>query len=157
MATLKKFIDNFEEYVGTVFMILMGLGVTLGVISRLLEIPMNWTSEVARYSFIWAVFLGAVVATKQKGHIIIEVFINLFSEKIRKALYVLSNTISLIFLAVLAYYGFILMFEFWDTKMSLLPFSMGYVYASLPTCSTLMVIRILQNLYSEFLNKKEEA
>ncbi|MGI5966288.1 TRAP transporter small permease [Anaerotruncus sp. AF02-27] len=146
---MKHFIDNFEEYAGTAFTLAMGIAVTLGVISRLFELSLDWTSEVARYSFIWAVFLGAIVGTKRNSHIIIEVFINLFPEKVRKILFIVTNAASLLLLAILVYYGFILTAEFWDTKMSLLPYPMGLVYMSLPACSLLMFVRILQILWRQ--------
>lgn len=141
-----KFIDNFEECVGVFLSIVMSLAVTLGIITRMLGVPMAWSNEVARYVFIWMVMIGAVVATKRNGHIIIDVFINLFPETMRGKLRFLGNILAISMLAVLVYFGTLLSVEFWGTTMSLLPYPIGLVYASLPICSLLMILRMIQNM-----------
>lgn len=156
MVIIKKLIDNLEEYLGTAFMALMGISVTLGVLSRVFRLSFDWSSDVARYSFMWAVFLGAVVASKRNSHIIIEVFVDMFPQKIRRVTYLLTSLITMAMAAVMAYYGFRLTAELADSKMAMLPYSMGWVYASLPVCCALMFLRILQNLVREFLVGKEE-
>jgi len=144
--TLQKVIDNFEEGLGITFSIIMCTAVTLGVLSRMIGAPLAWTNEVARYVFIWMVMMGAVVATKRNGHIIIDVFINLFPQHLQQILKFIGTLIMIAMLSVLVYNGAILTYEFWGTKMSLLPYPTGLVYASLPVCSLLMILRMLQNM-----------
>ena len=152
---LKKFFNHFEEYACIVFMLLMSVSISLGIITRVVGSPLAWTAEVARYSFIWGVFMGAVVATKNKGHIVIDVFTNLFPEKTRKVLIAAGTIVSLVMLSMMVYYGFILTYEFWNTQMALLPYTIGIVYASFPTCAALMVLRILQGAYRDFSSGRE--
>lgn len=147
--TLQKLIDNFEEGLGITFSIIMCTAVTLGVVSRMIGAPLAWTNEVARYVFIWMVMMGAVVATKRNGHIIIDVFINLFPQNLQRTLKLAGSFIVIAMLSVLVYNGSILTYEFWGTKMSLLPYPTGLVYASLPVCSLLMILRMLQNIRRE--------
>jgi TRAP-type C4-dicarboxylate transport system permease small subunit len=156
---IKIFIDEFEEIICVIFTTIMSLSVTFGVISRIIGTPLAWTGEVARYSFIWAVMLGAVVATKRNGHIVIDVFLNIFPKRVQKKLTMISSIIMVILLAIIAYFGFNLSVEFWDTPMALLPYSMGIVYSSLPFGSIFMIIRLSQGVYRQFRgsNSKKEA
>ena len=147
--TLRNIIDNFEEIIGVTLTIVMCLAVTLGIVSRVMGAPLAWTAEVARYVFIWAVMMGAVVATKRNGHIIIEVFIELFPANMQKILKSVGNALLVAMLLLLVYNGSILTMEFWNVRMSLLPYTIGLVYASLPVCSLLMILRMIQNFYRE--------
>lgn len=157
MMSFKKFIDNFEECVGVFLSIVMSLAVTVGIVTRTIGVPMAWSNEVARYVFIWMVMMGAVVATKRNGHIIIDVFINLFPETLRERLRFLGSILTISMLAILVYFGTLLSMEFWGTTMSLLPYPIGLVYASLPTCSLLMIIRMIQNIVREHRSSRAGA
>lgn len=149
MMTFRDFIDNFEECAAVLLSVAMSIAVTLGVITRLIGAPLAWTNEVARYVFVWVVMMGAVVAVKRNGHIIIDVFINLFSEKVQGTLRFAGSILVILILSVLVYFGTVLAVEFWGTKMSLLPYPIGLVYASLPACSLLMILRMAQRLFRE--------
>ena len=64
---------NFEEIVAATFMVLMSLATILNVIFRyVFNQPFEWAEEFSRYAFIWLVFMGAAVTTKQRKHIIID-------------------------------------------------------------------------------------
>jgi len=58
----------------------------------------SWTEEVARWCFIWMVFLGSAWAEKRKEHIRVTVIYEKLSFKAKTILTVISDTISLIFL-----------------------------------------------------------
>ena len=49
--------------------------VTAGIVYRyILKSPIGWVEEFSRLSFIWSVFMGACVATRQKEHLKIRIF-----------------------------------------------------------------------------------
>ena len=157
MKGLKAFLSNIEEVLGTILTIIMSLAVTIGIIGRLLQIQCSWTSEVATYSFMWAVFLGASVATKRGSHIVIDVFLNLFPLKMRKALHYVANIVSLALVGALIYYGFALVQTFWYTKMAILGISIGWAYLSLPVSCCFMFYRLVQDTVLCLRGKKEAA
>lgn len=73
MGVLRLGAQYFEEIVAGVFMVLMSLTTFANVLARyFFNSPIQWAEEMARYAFIWVVFLGAVVCTKRKRHIAID-------------------------------------------------------------------------------------
>ena len=44
----------------------------------LFDLPLSWTEEVARYTFIWWVFFGAIIAFREGRHLGIDALVNLF-------------------------------------------------------------------------------
>lgn len=66
MAILWSIVANFEELLSGLLLILMSLTTISNVLARyLFNYPLAWAEEFSRYTFIWVVFLGAVVCSKQ--------------------------------------------------------------------------------------------
>ena len=60
MSFFKKCYDNFEEYVCAGLVFLMIFCLVLQVVMRIFTgSSFAWTEELSRYSFLWAVFVGA--------------------------------------------------------------------------------------------------
>src|SRR5829696_3211244 len=65
-----------ERIAGVFLIALMVVTITLQVITRyLFGQPLVWVEELATYSFIWSVFLGAALGLKELRHIRIETFL----------------------------------------------------------------------------------
>ena len=70
MSFFKKCYDNFEEYVCAGLVFLMIFCLVLQVVMRIFTgSSFAWTEELSRYSFLWAVFVGAALAVKRGGHV----------------------------------------------------------------------------------------
>lgn len=67
---LRRFYDNFEE-------LFCALSVGVMVACLMLQVGMRWgtgggmawTEELSRYSFLWAVFVGAALVAKHNSHV----------------------------------------------------------------------------------------
>ena len=69
-------LGSLERTVGIGLLALMVVTITLQVITRyLFGQPLVWVEELATYSFIWSVFLGAALGLKELRHIRIETFL----------------------------------------------------------------------------------
>lgn len=66
-----KFLDlHVEETIACGLIVLMAACVLLQVFSRYVyDLGVHWTEEVAAYSMVWAVYLGAVVGIRHHFHI----------------------------------------------------------------------------------------
>ena len=70
MNILKHIYDNFEEYACSLFVGIMILCLGLQVAMRIVSgSSIAWTEELSRYSFLWAVYVGAALAVKRGGHV----------------------------------------------------------------------------------------
>lgn len=70
MKILKKIIDNFEECACASLVAVMVMSLTLQVAVRMMYgSSIAWTEELSRYSFIWSVYMGGVLAAKRGEHV----------------------------------------------------------------------------------------
>ncbi|GIP62806.1 hypothetical protein J32TS6_13610 [Virgibacillus pantothenticus] len=79
---------------GSIVLILsiMVLLVFLNAVMRyLFNSGITWSEELSRYSFVWLVFLGAIVAFKEGAHIIVDLVVSKLPEKIQKVTFLLTN------------------------------------------------------------------
>jgi TRAP-type C4-dicarboxylate transport system permease small subunit len=59
------FLINIVKWIEALLLVMMVVSVALQVISRkIVEAPLPWTEEVARFCMVWMVFLGASVLIK---------------------------------------------------------------------------------------------
>lgn len=71
--TLLRGLERLELAAATLLFLIIVLSITAQVISRYgLSSPIVWVEEMATYSFIWIVFLGAAVGMKRLSQIKIE-------------------------------------------------------------------------------------
>jgi TRAP-type C4-dicarboxylate transport system permease small subunit len=136
-----KFLVNVEEIFSCIFFIIMCISVALGVFARFFDIALVWTDELARYTFIWSVLLGTVVAFKHKKHIVIDLVENFFPKTIRLIVHILIHV------ALLALYGWNLTLQTWNVPTTSLQIPTGLVYLSVPLSSFLLIIYTFKELY----------
>ncbi len=96
----------FEEIVAGAFMVVMAAATFTNVLARyFFNSPIQWAEELARYSFIWVVFMGAVVCTKRKRHIAIDILLQMLPARSAAWTRLLVDCCTLGIAGVLAYYG----------------------------------------------------
>jgi TRAP-type transport system small permease protein len=102
----------FEEIVAGIFMVLMFLTTFSNVVARyFFNQPIMWAEEFSRYSFIWVVFLGAVICTKRKRHIAIESLVQVMPQRWQVFFHLLVDLFILGLMAIIFYYGWLLTFS----------------------------------------------
>lgn len=61
---------------------------------------LTWSEEAARYLFVWVVFLGAIVATRERGHLAVDLVVSRFNVIGKRIVLVATN---LVFIVVLVF------------------------------------------------------
>lgn len=96
--------ENFELYV---CMILLSVFTTVLFIQVIMRYIFNnslaWSEELARYLFIWLVFMGVSFGAKQMKHLKIDVFVNIFPKKMRPYVIIFADVIVLVFAGIVVY------------------------------------------------------
>lgn len=70
-------IGRLERLIGVVLMATIVVSITVQVITRyVFGQPLVWVEELAGYCFLWGVFLGAALGTKELRHIRIDTFVS---------------------------------------------------------------------------------
>ena len=59
--------------------------------------PVSWSDEIAQYAMLWSVYLSVSWAVRERAHIRVMNFINLFSKKVALGLTIFSDFIWFVF------------------------------------------------------------
>ena len=88
---------------------LMSVATLANVVGRYgFNSPIPWAEEFSRYAFIWLVFMGAVICTKHKKHICIDVVVIFLPKRTRLFFHLLADVATLALMLIMVYYGWIL-------------------------------------------------
>jgi TRAP-type C4-dicarboxylate transport system permease small subunit len=151
---IKRFFDNFESYI---CQLLLAFFVTLLfvqiILREIFSYTLSWGEELARFSFVWFVFFGAVVAARLSAHNRVTFQFKMFSKKTQNYIEGFADLIWLIFNGVMIWKSIFLiksMMHFTYISPTL-GWSMAYVYLIFPIAFTLMSIRIIQVNYLKLI------
>ena len=86
--TFDKFfavVDKIFEFLSFLTLGGMTLLITIQVICRyLLNSPLGWSEELARFGFIWMTFFAGYLGARRAQHISVELVQNLFPRQVKK-------------------------------------------------------------------------
>lgn len=85
---------------------MLGLIMMQVVWRYLLDMPLRWTEEVARFVFIWLAFLGAAFVMGEGRHIAVDVVGRVVGRRGRVALECLTAAVALVVVVTIAIAGF---------------------------------------------------
>lgn len=112
VASVRRFILGFDWLLGRVEAVALAAMVAaitvvtfLQVFTRyVLEDPLIWTEELARYLFVWITLIGGAAAVRSRGHFGLDI-LRRFAPPLRTPLGALSTLIVFAFLGLLFYTG----------------------------------------------------
>jgi len=160
MNLLKKIWNNLEEYMVITLLILMVILTFSQVVMRyIFQNSLAWSEELARYLFVWLVWIGASYAAKESKHLKIEAFINLLSEKAKRKLRFLALIIFFAFSVYFAWQGSILIIKLFIARgvSPAMRIPMYYAYASIPVGSGLMAVRLFERVKELLISQKSNS
>jgi TRAP-type C4-dicarboxylate transport system permease small subunit len=147
---LKKLDDHFEESIAAVFFSIMIILISIQIFLRyLFNYSIVWSEELARYLFIWQIYLGASLGIKNDAHLKVDVIYMIFPKKTHKYIQIFSNVIFLTFTLIIVGQGIILLYNMFYFGKQLTPslqIPMVAVYTIIPFSALLMSIRLLQRI-----------
>jgi TRAP-type C4-dicarboxylate transport system permease small subunit len=157
---LKKNIErmvHFQENLGMGLLSVFFLAILAQIIARYAAIPLLWTEELANYSFIWAVFMGASVMVYHKGHFAFNFISDKFSGKKRAWYDICLSVILLCFTVPMTWYGAVVVMEFWDYNWITLNWvKMGYTWLCLPISGGAMTLYLACHIAEDIAALKKE-
>lgn len=154
---LIKLLEKIQLTIGVLCLSIFFVVIIIQVTTRLLGISAVWTEEVASYSFVWSVFMGAAVMLNRREHFKFDLLLKKLKGKARKSLYIVNDLILLLFSFAIFYYGLEAVQSFWNYNWVSLPeMKMGYVWISLPIMGGTMVIYTISHIVRTIKNFNEE-
>lgn len=141
---------NPVETILAVLMVLITVDVLAAVVFRyVLQMPLGFYDELARFLFIWVAFLGAVVGVRRRGHFAIHLLGHRLPARLLRALSLLIYLGTLAFAGLLVEEG-IKIVQLTSPQLSpAMEISMAYLYAVLPVSGGLMIMYLIPQIAQE--------
>lgn len=147
MNKIIEYMNVIIKYLLVFLMAVLVIAVFMQVIFRfVIEQPLAWTEELARYCLIWITFLGAAFAMATKSHIGVEFFVNLLAVPVRRVVYLLAVVASLAFFLLLVVEGYELAMGAMSQESPVLRIPMGIVYGVIPLSGCILIINLASQL-----------
>ncbi|MFC3419095.1 TRAP transporter small permease [Salinicoccus hispanicus] len=141
MQKLIRAVEKIQIILGLIFLLVFFISILIQIATRYLGVSVIWTEEMANYSFIWAIFMGAAVMVNRKEHFTFDILQKKLSPKYRIFLNLFIDIILIVFNALLFFYSIEILERFWNYNWTSLPFlKMGYVWITIPIMTSTMVL-----------------
>ena len=156
---MRKFLSvidrNCERWLLLAFYSMIVVTIGTEVIRRfVLSYSSTWAEEVARYAFIYLVWIGVAAAVRDRGHIRIDVIMGVLGNRGKAVVYLIGDFIML-FVALLAlYYSY----ETLSISMKFgsvthgLGVAQAWFLAAVPFGFTLVCFRLFQSIWRDLSN-----
>lgn len=158
LARFSMWLDRFEKGAVTVLLGTMTIVVFLQVFFRfVVKGSLPWSEELARYVMVWAVFFGASMGAKIGAHIGVEAFVNLFPQKIKRLMIIVSAFFTQIFCVLVFVLSFQVVSRIYQSGQvsPAMEIPMYLPYLAVPVGAVLMSIRFLQATSAKWKNESE--
>ena len=154
MKSTLHWLNKFEEITSSVALSLMAVIIILQVFQRyVLQHSLDWPEELARYLFIYSVYVGSSYAASGRRHLEVTVVRTVFGKKLGNRFTIIAYIITVVFCGLMFVWG-VKMVDFVITTNQLAPalqFPMYIAYICLPLGFLLMGLRtiwVIWNLFS---------
>lgn len=94
--------------------------------------PLPWSEELARYCFVWIVFLGGAIGLSRGAHLGVDLLIKLLPVKLQRTIETLSSVCIVIFAVVVINASLPVLQMNMYQRSPALGLQMSWVYAAIP-------------------------
>ena len=144
---LKKFLNEFEIYMGAVIFVIMTILLFVQVVTRyFFGHAVTWAEEISTIMFVWMIYLGVAAAVLRRKHLKIDAFVETLPFKYKKMLLILSNVIFLIFSLYIIFpmMEVVNNYAAKNAASSILKFPKAVSYVIMPIAFLLTAVRLVQ-------------
>jgi TRAP-type C4-dicarboxylate transport system permease small subunit len=127
------------------------------VVSRfLVELSIPWSLDVIRMAFIYLVFSGAAVASRERAHISIDLLNDILPTRLALFFDAIVKILVACILAFLFWFGLILVLGAGAQRMPYLDVPISYVYFAIPLFTAIMLLYQIGQLIEFFRRAPSE-
>jgi C4-dicarboxylate transporter DctQ subunit len=124
--------------------VLVSISVTLRYV---FSTGIMWSEELVRYAYIWLIFLGSVIAIRQKAHIGLDILTEVLPPPLRRWVYCVGDVFVMGFLVVQTYYGVVLILKTQGMLSATMRIPMAWVYCVFPLSGMLMFVEMVRQVH----------
>lgn len=157
MNKLIKSLEKGQIVVGIICLLIFFMSTIVQIVTRFFGWSVLWTEELANYSFIWAIFMGAAVMVNHKEHFTFDLLQAKLKGKPKLYLSIFIDALLVIFNIFITLYGFQLLNHFWNFTWETVPaFNMGVVWLAVPVMSITMLVYSSNHILNSFISFKDQ-
>ena len=151
------FMDHFEGYVCQVLLVFFVTILFAQILLRWAGLPLTWSEEVARYSFLWFIMFGACYATRLSALNRVTLHLTKMPKIVADTFLIVGDIFWFVFDLAMAWYGYLSISELLELPYYTpgLDWNLAYIYMIFPFCFLLMAIRVLQVDVCKYILKME--
>jgi len=143
-AKIRKGLLYLEWTIASGALIILTVSVVLQVLTRyVLHISLSWPEELARFSCIWTVLIGASIAMERGKLHDVDIVFKYFPERVKPFIALGVNLLIFVLLSILVIHGVELTAMVHTQISPTLEIRMSYVYSAIPVASGLMLMSLL--------------
>lgn len=132
--------------VGSIMVVL----VFSNVVTHIFNKDIAWTTELCEFLMVWASFLGGAAAARFGAHMTITEFLDKLGERGRLKADGIIQLLCLVVLAMLIWYGLIIVGANWGNQLTVLGWPMAFQYMALPVGAALSFVFVAYDLIQIF-------
>lgn len=102
---LNKTLDFIEKYVTALLFAVMCAVIIIQIVFRFISWDVSWCEELARYLFVWIIYLAASKAVKDGKHLTVDILPIFLKERAQIYLNIFSTLATVAFFIALLYAG----------------------------------------------------
>ncbi len=137
------------------FVIIVTVSIAQVFFRFILDSPLVWSEELARFLMLWMVFLGASVVSYRQAHLGVDFLFDYLPPKINIFLKAISTTVTLVFLIVLVITSMELLRVAGYATSPALNIPLSYWRVSVVAGSSLMILALVVNVIAEFIKRRK--
>lgn len=151
---LSKIISGFLF----IFIIVLTAITFLQVLSRFIfHIPIVWSEEVVRMSFVWIIFLGSAIAVKEGIHLTLDMIVSALSEKWRYIVRLIILGLIFIAAGIICYGGLNYVIRNIGKTAVTMPVPSNASYISAPISGLLMMFFAVEQFINQIKGHQKKG
>ena len=120
-----------------------------------LQSPLRWTEELARYTMIWLVLLAAAIASRNRSHLQVDILTAGLPKKAKLVLNILVDVLTILFLGIMTWFGIQVVMTTLTQVSPAMQIPMAAIYAAFPTGGALMIMEQVIVLIERIRDRNE--
>ncbi|MCA0976541.1 TRAP transporter small permease [Halomonas denitrificans] len=112
---MRRFFNSFEEYTAKIALCVIALCVFSQVICRyVFGVAITWTEELSGFAMVWAVYMAAAMAVRDRFHLRILIFVKLLPRRMAVLSIMLGDVLWLVFCSIMLVAGWEYISLLWE-------------------------------------------
>ncbi|MEW5423302.1 TRAP transporter small permease [Amorphus sp. 3PC139-8] len=147
----RSYFRNVEIDIAAVCLFLFIALSAAQVVSRyFLNSPLPWVEEVSAIILIWMTFIGSAWLVRKDQHVRVELLDEICGQRVRLVMHTVYDTISIVFLLLLAVGGYQLIDNMRFDRTPALQIPYSYIVVIVPITALLMAAYFLWGIFVRF-------